>query len=115
MAPLQILEMFGCIRPQIGPERIISSQQGKLRSGRRSSSECGRRGTSPQREVSRARPKSEKGTARLRFGCDVTLNLNTVFWKCVLVQALTRACVVVSITRDGSGRRDQAALASRML
>src|SRR3954453_23192661 len=30
------------------------------------------------------------------------LTLNTVFWKRVLVQALTRACVVVSITRGGS-------------
>ena len=73
MAPLQILEIFGCIGPQTGPERNVSSQQGKFRAGRRSSIECGRRGTSPQREVSRARPTSEKGTARLRFGCDVTM------------------------------------------
>src|SRR3954466_10347459 len=43
------------------------------------------------------------------------LNLNTVFWKRVLVQGLTRACVVVSITRGGFVRDDQAALASRML
>src|SRR3954453_9379606 len=45
----------------------------------------------------------------------IKLNLNTVFWKRVLVQALTRACVVVSITRGGFVRDDQAALASRTL
>src|SRR4051812_49495991 len=43
------------------------------------------------------------------------LNLNTVFWKRILVQALTPTDAVVSITREGSGRGDQAALASRTL
>src|SRR3954462_6441859 len=43
------------------------------------------------------------------------LNLNTVVWKRVLVQALTPTDAVVSITREGSGRGDQGAPASRTL
>src|SRR3954452_3768075 len=43
------------------------------------------------------------------------LDLDTGFGKVVVGQQLTPTDVVVSITRDGSGRRDQAALASRML
>src|SRR4051794_24314756 len=44
-----------------------------------------------------------------------SLDLDTGFGKVVVGQQLTPTDVVVSITRDGSGRRDQAALASRML
>src|SRR3954467_8236165 len=51
-------------------------------------------------------------TLILYFG---NVKLNAVFWKRVLVQALTRECVVVSITRGGFVRDDQAALASRTL
>src|SRR3954466_450438 len=43
------------------------------------------------------------------------LDLDTGFGKVVVGQQLTPTDAVVSITRDGSGRRDQAALASRML
>src|SRR3954469_13815660 len=43
------------------------------------------------------------------------LDLDTGFGKVVVGQQLTPTGAVVSITRDGSGRRDQAALASRML
>src|SRR3954452_3266375 len=43
------------------------------------------------------------------------LDLDTGFAKAVVGQQLTPTDAVVSITRDGSGRRDQAALASRML
>src|SRR5215213_8927792 len=43
------------------------------------------------------------------------LDLDTGFGKVVVGQQLTLTDAVVSITRDGSGRRDQAALASRML
>ena len=43
------------------------------------------------------------------------LDLNTVFWKRVLVQALTPTDAFVSITRDGSGRGGQVAFASRTL
>src|SRR3954462_9404470 len=45
----------------------------------------------------------------------VQLDLDTGFGKVVAGQQLTPTDAVVSITRDGSGRRDQAALASRML
>src|SRR3954464_10679721 len=45
----------------------------------------------------------------------LTLDLDTGFAKVVVGQQLTPTGAVVSITRDGSGRRDQAALASRML
>src|SRR4051812_27369884 len=44
-----------------------------------------------------------------------SLNLNTVVWKRVLVQALTPTDAVVSIAREGSGRGDQGAPASRTL
>src|SRR3954466_8985641 len=47
--------------------------------------------------------------------CDARLNLNTVVWKRVLVQELTPTDAVVSITREGSGRGDQGAPASRTL
>src|SRR4051812_22857320 len=57
----------------------------------------------------------DRGLNRLAHPGLLKLNLNTVFWKRVLVQALTRACVVVSITRGGFVRDDQAALASRTL
>src|SRR4051812_2547242 len=43
------------------------------------------------------------------------LDLDTGFAKVVVGQQLTPTDAVVSITRDGSGRRDQAALASRTL
>ena len=46
---------------------------------------------------------------------DALLDLDTGFGKVVVGQQLTPTDAVVSITRDGSGRRDQAALASRML
>src|SRR3954451_3787672 len=45
----------------------------------------------------------------------VKLDLDTGFGKVVVGQQLTPTDAVVSITRDGSGRRDQAALASRTL
>src|SRR3954454_12273230 len=52
---------------------------------------------------------------RLATAPQPKLDLDTGFGKVVVGQQLTPTDAVVSITRDGSGRRDQAALASRML
>src|SRR3954449_8608264 len=52
---------------------------------------------------------------RERLSEILTLDLDTGFAKVVVGQQLTPTDAVLSITRDGSGRRDQAALASRML
>jgi transposase len=52
---------------------------------------------------------------RVLNGDQLKLDLDTGFGKVVVGQQLTPTDAVVSITRDGSGRRDQAALASRML
>src|SRR4051794_41925935 len=56
-----------------------------------------------------------RSTGGSSVATEVKLNLNTVVWKRILVQALTPTDAVVSITREGSGRGDQAALASRTL
>src|SRR3954469_20785580 len=56
-----------------------------------------------------------EGASRFRMDEDAWLDLDTGFGKVVVGQQLTPTDAVVSITRDGSGRRDQAGLASRML
>src|SRR3954468_2172342 len=72
------------------------------------------------------KPRLTVGAANVRTGemryfdsrdeaITVKLDLDTGFGKVVVGQQLTPTDAVVSITRDGSGRRDQAALASRML